>query len=107
MNKIVINGKSIAVSGNNITVINDQVLVDGKVVEMGLSGVVELRFEGDLANLKCSGSATVNGDVKGDVDAGGSVKCSNVGNSVDAGGSVSCGNVGGDIDAGGSVKYIR
>lgn len=107
MNTIVINGKRIAVSGNNITVINDQVLVDGKVVETGLSGIVEVKFEGDLANLRCSGSATVNGEVKGNVEAGGSIKCSNVGKSVDAGGSVSCGNVGGDIDAGGSVKYTH
>jgi len=107
VNIININGKLIKVSGNNISVINDKVYVDGELVEEGLSGNVTISFEGELANLKTSGGATVNGDVHGDVDAGGSVKCGNVGKSVDAGGSVNCGNVGGDVDAGGSVRMTK
>ncbi|MCY7865940.1 hypothetical protein P8918_13055 [Bacillus spizizenii] len=107
MNTVIINGKSISVSGNNIDVINDKVYVDGKLVEEGLSGQVDIAFEGDLANLRTGGSATINGDVKGDIDAGGSVNCGNVNGMVDSGGSVNCGNVGGDVDAGGSIKMKR
>jgi hypothetical protein len=107
MNTVIINGKSMSVVGNNISVINDKVYVDGKLVEEGLSGNVTISFEGDLASLKTSGSATIHGNVMGDVDAGGSVKCGNVSKSVDAGGSVTCLNVGGDVDAGGSVSMKR
>jgi len=120
MNTIIINGKSICVSGNNVSVVNGTIIVDGKVIEEGLSGIVEVKFEGDLAKLDVKhGSATINGNVQGSVDAGGNVVCGNVGNSVDAGGNVTCrdvkhsvdaggnvtcGDVGGDIDAGGSVR---
>jgi autotransporter translocation and assembly factor TamB len=107
MNRIVINGESISVSGNNISIINGQIYVDGKLVKEELSGNVSVSFEGDLASLKTDGSATINGNVLGDVDAGGSVKCGNIEKSVDAGGSVNCLNVGGDVDAGGSISMKR
>jgi hypothetical protein len=107
MNNIIINGQSYSVQGNNITITNNQVIVDGTAIQSNLSGITEVKFDGDLASLKCHGAATVNGDVKGNVDAGGSIKCGNVGGNVDAGGSVTCGNVGGDIDAGGSVKFTK
>jgi len=107
MNIININGKSIKVTGSNISVIGDKVYVNGKLVEEGLSGNVEISFKGDLANLNVDGSATVDGNVLGYVDAGGSVRCENVNGSVDAGGSVYCGNVGGDVDAGGSISMKR
>jgi len=106
MNIININGKSISVKGNGISIINDKVYVNGKLIEEGLSGGVEITFMGDLASLNVDGSATVNGNV-GSVDAGGSVNCGDVGKSVDAGGSVNCGTVGGDINAGGSVSMKR
>lgn len=107
MNIININGRSISVSGNGITINNGKVYVDGKLVEEGLSGQVEVSFTGDLASLKVDGSATVNGNVQGRLDAGGSVNCKDVGKSVDAGGSVNCGTVGGNVDAGGSVSMKR
>lgn len=103
MNIININGKSLRVQGNNVSVINGSVYVDGKLVEEGLSGEVKISFEGDLAVLTTDGSAKVYGDVKGDVDAGNSVKCGNVEGSVDAGNSVNCGNVGGNVEAGNSI----
>lgn len=65
---------------------------------------IEIKIEGDVANLKALQASVTCGDVHGDVDAGGSVKCGNVGQSVDAGGSVDCHAVHGDIDAGSSVK---
>ena len=107
MNIININGKSISVQGNNISVINDKVYVGGKLVEEGLSGQVEISFTGDLASLDVDGSATVNGNIQGNVDIGGSLNCDNIQGSADVGGSVSCRNVGGDVDAGGSVSMRR
>ena len=131
MNRITINGKVIEVEGHNISIIGDSIIVrdskmlsDGVTIEKGLSGVVDVKFEGDLANLTVHrGNAEINGNIRGNVDAGGSVKCSgdvggdieaggsvtceNVEGSVDAGGSVTCNNITGDIDAGGSVKMRR
>jgi hypothetical protein len=107
MNQIIINGKSINVQGNNISVINDKVYVDGKLVESGLSGRVEISFKGDLANLKTDGSATVHGDVRRDVIASGSVKCHNVEGDVDASGSVNCGKIGGNVRASGSIRMVQ
>jgi hypothetical protein len=94
-NKITINGKSYEVSGNNITVKNDSIYVDGKLVESCLTGNVKVEFTGDLANLDCT-TATINGNVQGDVD-GTTITCGDVGGYVD-GATIKCGNIGGDVD---------
>lgn len=52
MNKITINGKAFNVSGKNISVNNNSIIVDGVLVQSDLSGIVEVKFEGDLANIK-------------------------------------------------------
>jgi hypothetical protein len=103
-NRIIINGKSYG--GRNITIINGKVLIDGVPGEEGLSGVVEIKVEGDLATLECDAPVTVNGNV-GHLSAGGSVQCENVGGNVNAGGSINCGDVGGMVNAGGSVNCRR
>lgn len=105
-NNISINGVNYEVEGNNITMKNNKLYVDGVLVNTieKLQGDVKIIFEGDLANLKTDGAATVNGNVKGYVDSGGSANISgSVGSYVDAGGSVNCGSVNGKVDAGGSV----
>lgn len=103
-----VNGKTVRVRGNSISIINDQIIVDGKPLEealdqpeitvivegdcriLNVSGNVEIM--GNAHNVDCSGSCTIHGNVTGNVDASGSV---------------TCGDVGGDIDASGSVKCIR
>ena len=107
MSTIIINGTRIQTSGNNISVVNGTVYVDGKIALSDLYGDVNIKFEGDLAFLKCDGSAEINGSIKGNVDVGGSLECGDIGGNIDAGGSVRCGKVSGDIDAGGSVKCSR
>jgi len=107
MTTITVNGQRIELdtSVSEVRISGDSVFVGGRAVVSGLSGIVEVRWQGPLASLDCRhGSVTVEGDVAGDVDCGGSATCGNVGGSVDAGGSVSCGNVTGDVDAGGSVR---
>lgn len=102
---VTING--ITYEGSNIKVVNDKVWVDGKRVDAmpDKKQILHVIVTGNLHNLDTGGSATINGDVAGYVDAGGSIQCGDVGGYVDAGGSVQCRNVGGDIDAGGSVRH--
>lgn len=107
MNNIIVNGRAISVSGNNISIINDAIYVDGKKIEGGLSGAVEVSFTGDICSLKCDGEVTIKGNVLGNIDCGGSCECGDVGGYVDAGGSVRCGKVNGDVDAGGSVRISK
>lgn len=104
---VTVNGKTIRVRGNNISVVNNRVIVDGKVVSESLSGDVTVIVEGCCGNLKASGNVEINGDC-GNIDCGGSCTVrGNVSGDIDAGGSITCGNVGGSIDAGGSVRCSR
>ena len=104
MNTIIINGKKTVVSGNSITVSGNSIYVDGKLIEENLSGIVEVKFEGELAELKSESSVTVNGNVHGNVKASGSISCNNVTGNVSASGSVSCNDVNNDVFASGNVS---
>ena len=64
---------------------------------------IEFCYEGPAINICSDFSVTCQGDVEGDIKAGGSVDCGEVGKGVTAGGSVNCDSVVGDISAGGSV----
>ena len=98
-------------TGNNISIINNRIYIDGVLQTDGgtgeatkLQGVVEVRvLEGIIHELKCDASVTC-GPVTGNVTADGSVSCDDVGGSVKAGGSVSCDDVTGSVTAGGSVS---
>ncbi len=50
------------------------------------------------------GSAQIEGDINGDLAAGGGVNCDDVGGNIEAGGTVNCDSIGGNVDAGGSVN---
>ena len=104
--QVTINGKTVRVNGDNISVINNRVLVDGKLVEefndvcnvtvivegdcrrLEATGPVEIK--GNCGYVDCSGSCHIEGNVEGDVDASGSVTCGDVGGNIDASGSVRC-----------------
>ena len=103
MRRIIIGGDVTIVEGNNIVVIDDKIIVGSTVIKSGLSGIVEVKFEGDLVSLHTHGNASVKGDIHGNVDAHGNVQCGNVGGSVDANGSVECNNVEGNVEASGNV----
>lgn len=85
------------------------VYVEGDVVnEFGnifsITNTPHITFEGFVGNITVqTASAQVNGDVQGNVKAGGFVTCNNVGGSVDASGSINCNNVNSNADAGGSM----
>ena len=64
---------------------------------------IEFCYEGPAINICSDFSVTCEGDVEGDIKAGGSVDCAAVGKGVYAGGSVNCECVSGDVTAGGGV----
>jgi hypothetical protein len=93
--------------GNDLSIINGVVRIDGNLVEdvedATKNKILEVRVvEGTIENLRTDAAVTCQ-NVTGNVDAGGSVTCKNVGGGVDAGGSVRCDDVTGGVDAGGSV----
>lgn len=103
-NTIIINGKKFAVSGNNVQIGNGTVIVDGVVVQGELNGIVEVRFEGDLANVNSASSISVKGNVHGDAEAGSHISCGDVGGNADAGSHISCRDIKGNADAGSHIS---
>lgn len=55
-------------------------------------------------NFEIWGGTDIEGNISGNVDAGGGVNCGNIGGYLDAGGGVNCGPVGDYVDAGGGVS---
>lgn len=118
-----VDNKTIRLSGHNIAIVNNKIIVDGKPLDEALDSknitiVIEgdcnkvdtigpVEVKGNCGSVDCSGSCSVAGSVEGSIDACGSVTCGSVRGNIDAGGSVTCGAVTGDIDAGGSVRCLR
>ena len=98
---IVINGKSY--TGNNISIVSDKVIVDGKEQGGSLTGPITVSVAGDCAWIELgSGNISIAGRCRGDVKTGsGDVKCGDVGGDVQTGsGDVSCGSVTGSVRTG-------
>lgn len=105
---ITVNGTRVEVPDKTPVCVRDGVLTVGEaVVQAGLSGVVEVRWEGPAAAISCDANLSVSGHVYGDARAGGNIACGAVGGSVRAGGNLSCGTVGGDVRAGGNMVCRR
>ncbi len=105
MAEIVINGKRYFAPLGSVTVVNNQVFVEGQRIaeDQELKGIVLLRIEGEIGSVQSDISVQC-GDVQNNVSASGSVACDNVGGSVTASGSVQCENIGGNVKASGSVR---
>ena len=103
MNRIVINGKSINCSGNNVSIINNKVFVDGKEITDETINNSDVCIYGDVESIDCQGSVNCN-NVKGNIEAGGSVNCDDVGGNINCGGSVRCDEIKGSVNAGGSIR---
>lgn len=67
-------------------------------------GLIIPETENRELSFEVWGSADIEGDVGGYVEAGEGVNCGNVGAHVDAGAGVNCGNVGAHVDAGAGVN---
>ena len=105
---VTVNGKTIRVRGSNIAVINDRIIVDGKVLDESMDFKnITVIVEGDCHKLDACGNVEIKGNC-GNVDCSGSCRIAgNVEGNVDASGSVTCGDVRGDIDASGSVRCVK
>ncbi len=105
---VTVNGKTIRFQGSSITVINDKIIVDGKVLDESMDFKnITVIVEGDCHKLDACGDVEIKGNC-GSVDCSGSCHIEgNVEGNVDASGSVTCGDVGGDIDASGSVRCTK
>jgi cytoskeletal protein CcmA (bactofilin family) len=102
MGAVTINGKTYR--GNSITVINDRVIIDGKEVSEASEDTLTIsKVEGPIV-LECHKALVIKGNVKGDIDARGSVTCEDVEGDIRSDGSVSCGDVSGSVFASGSVN---
>lgn len=107
--EININGKKYQASpGDVISMTNNTVFINGVVAEdikLDDCKVVNVTIKGDCDIVECNGSATITGDVHGDVNTGtyaeigGSCRHINAGTYVKVGGDSS-----GDIDAGTSIS---
>lgn len=116
MGSITINGKNYV--GNNITIRNNEVFIDGKSVDKNSDSPV-IKIEGVINNLDCDMNVDVKGEVKsanikgnlncddilGDVQCGGNINCDDVEGNIHAGGNVRCDDVSGNINAGGNIKH--
>ncbi len=65
---------------------------------------IDKAFRDKPISVEIWGSAKIEGDVGGSVEAGDGVNCGNVGAYVEAGDGVNCGNVGGNVEAGDGVN---
>jgi len=83
---IIINGKRY--SGLDVSIVNNSIFIDGKKVDSNKENILEIKVIGDLAKLTTDKSVTVNGNIEGNVEVGGSITCNDVGGSIKAGGSV-------------------
>lgn len=102
MNKIVVNGKEIICNGNNVSIINNKVFVDGKEISNVATKNCNIQIYGDVENIDCEGSVQCD-NVKGDIQCGGSVNCDDVGGNINCGGSCNCDKVNGSVTARGSI----
>lgn len=76
MSTIIINGQLYEVFGETITVNNNTITVDGKIIAEGLSGIVEVRIIGDVLNLNAH-NVNIEGNVLGGIIAH-NIKCGDV-----------------------------
>lgn len=103
--RVVVNGREF--HGNNITIINGRVTVDGAIQNGDLSGPINVTVHGDVQSLE-NHSGNVTAQNVGEISTGsGNVRCGNVGGSIRTGsGDVECGTVNGNIRTGsGDVRH--
>ena len=100
MATISLNGKTIRVSGSNISVINGKVYSDGKLVEVPEQKTINIVVEGDVQTLKVDAcdQVTVNGTCENvEVQTGNVIIKGDVSGNVQSDvGDITCGNVGGN-----------
>lgn len=78
-----------------------RLLKEREIKELNKKGeLCTVRLVGEARDVYCALGLTCEGDIRGDVQAGGGVTCEDVGGDVHGGG-VTCGDVGGNVHGGG------
>lgn len=98
MTQIVINNK--AVIGNNISILNNKVIVDGKEIDLEKALTVNIQVEGSINSISADVCNTINvtGNVGTLSTVSGDVQCADVHTSVQTtSGDVKCGDVKGSV----------
>jgi hypothetical protein len=107
LNRVNINGRCISVQGNNISVINGKVFVDGKEYkeQPEKTEQIILKIEGAVQQLNIDDSVSIEGDVTAEhIRVNGSINCRNIKGSIEAKGSINCDDIEGKVKAGGSIN---
>jgi len=106
MNIIRVNGKKYEVSGSNISIVGDKIIVgeESITIDTNTARKITVVWEGPAANVESVFNVNVQGDVQGNVNAGDEVVCGNVRGNVNAGDSITCGDITGNVNAGDTIK---
>lgn len=100
---ITISGKSYF--GNNISIINGNVSVDGNVAYKIASESIKIEITGNLANLTSDAPVSINGNVKGNVEVDGPLNCKDICGDVIVNGPLCCGKISGNVKSSGPVIH--
>lgn len=107
MNSVTVNGISINVpNGSSISVINNQVYIDGVLSKGGepVNNILKIEVHGDITLNQCDGNLHVLGNIRGPVSVDGNLQCSGqINGDVRADGNVICGKISGFVKAGGNI----
>lgn len=101
--QITINGKTY--TGNNISINNNQVYIDGKLQdEVDDDRKIELTILSNVDKIISEESIYIKGNVSGNVEAKVNVNCDDVDGNVNAGVNVNCDDITGNATAGVTIN---
>ncbi len=102
-NRIIVNGISFEVEGEDVAIRSGTVYVNGISVCSAQDQEIHIYWHGGLAQLEANGSVTC-GDVYGNVVANGKVHCQDVTGKISSNGRVQAARTYNNINANGSVR---
>ncbi|QPK89854.1 hypothetical protein IEN91_05295 [Bacillus velezensis] len=98
-----INGKSY--SGNNITVVNNQVYIDGELVDdLNKEKKIEVTVLNNVDKIISDQSINIKGNITGTIEARLNINCGKVNGDVAAGNNVNCDDISGNATAGNNIN---
>lgn len=101
--KITVNGKTY--TGNNISINNNQVIIDGVVQgDLEEDKKIEIKILCNVEKIVSNESIHIKGNVNGNIEAGTSVNCDDIKGNARAGTSINCDDIGGDAIANTSIN---
>ena len=90
--------KKIKTNADAISISPQEISADGEIIYTTESPLTTVIIKADVSEINCQNAIIIEGDVKGDINTTGLVKCEDVAGDIKANGSVTCGDVEGDIN---------